>query len=135
MLYYNHDLKTNSRDLRSNMTDAEKWLWLHIRKKQILGIQFYRQKPIGPYIVDFYAPATKLVIEVDGAHHLTEEYLAKDKERDAYMKAENLNVLRFDNGQVLQETVVVIKEIFNEIMLLKNPPASLTLSNPLFQSG
>ena len=55
--------------LRASLTDAERRLWNRLRRKQILGVQFYRQEPIGNYIVDFYAPATRLVVEVDGAHH------------------------------------------------------------------
>lgn len=66
MLPYSKNLKEPSRTLRKEMTDAEQALWSRLRGKQILGVQFYRQKPIGPYIVDFYAPAAKLIIEVDG---------------------------------------------------------------------
>ena len=53
---YNKSLKLPSRDLRSNMTDAEHCLWQRLRRKQILGLQFYRQKPILNFIVDFYCP-------------------------------------------------------------------------------
>jgi len=56
MLRYNRRLKTKARSLRTNPTDAELRLWQRLRRKQILGVQFYRQKPIGDYIVDFYAP-------------------------------------------------------------------------------
>ncbi len=67
---YNKNLKQASRDLRNNMTDAEKLLWSRLRNKQILGLQFYRQKPILNYIVDFYCPAANLVIECDGGPNL-----------------------------------------------------------------
>ena len=60
---YNKNLKQASRDLRNNMTDAEKLLWSRLRNKQILGLQFYRQKPILNFIVDFYCPAVNLVVE------------------------------------------------------------------------
>ena len=66
MLKYNPQLKTRARALRSNLTDAEQRLWSRLRGKQVLGIQFYRQRPIGNFIVDFYAPTTRLVIELDG---------------------------------------------------------------------
>ena len=69
MLPYNRRLKTKARSLRTNPTDAELQLWYRLRK-QILGVQFYRQKPIGNYIADFYPPAVKLVVELDGAQHL-----------------------------------------------------------------
>ena len=70
---YNKSLKLPSRNLRSNMTDAEQWLWQRLRRKQILGLQFYRQKPILNFIVDFYCSAAKLVIECDGGQHYTED--------------------------------------------------------------
>ena len=101
MLYYKQKLKANARSLRSNTTDAEKLLWLRIRRKQLSRIQFYRQKPIGNYIVDFYAPAAKIVIEVDGSQHAEDTHLQQDEERDRYLMGLNLHVLRFDNLQVL----------------------------------
>jgi len=112
MLLYNKNLKEPSRTLRKEMTGAEQVLWSHLRRKQILGISFYRQKPIGPYIVDFYAPAAKLVIEADGSQHLEEEHREYDAVRDAFLKENGLLVLRFDNLQVLKETDSVVGEIF-----------------------
>ena len=69
MLQYSENLKNPARDLRRNLTDSEQVLWHRLRGKQILGIQFYRQKPLGRYIVDFFAPRAKLIIEVDGSQH------------------------------------------------------------------
>ena len=69
MLAYNGNLKQVARTLRANMTDAERHLWAKVRFKQLKGCQFYRQKPIGDYIVDFFCPRAKLVIEVDGPYH------------------------------------------------------------------
>ena len=82
MLRYNQTNKTNARQLRTHMTDSERALWARLRRKQILGVQFYRQKPVGNYIVDFYAPAAKLVIEVDGSQHSAVEGRRKDLQRD-----------------------------------------------------
>jgi hypothetical protein len=62
MLNYNPRLKGIARSLRSNSTDSEQRLWIRLRRKQILAVQFYRQKPIGQYVVDFYAPAAGLGI-------------------------------------------------------------------------
>ncbi len=70
MLKYNPHLRDKARHLRKNLTDSEAALWSRLRNKQLLGIQFYRQKPIGEYIVDFFAPRARLVVEVDGAQHL-----------------------------------------------------------------
>lgn len=71
MLKYDEELKHPARKLRSGMTDAERLLWSRLRGKQILGVQFYRQKPLGRYIVDFHAPAVKHVVEVDGSQHIS----------------------------------------------------------------
>ena len=70
MLRYNNRLKPKARDLRKNMTDSENVLWSRLRRKQLLGVQFYRQKPIGNYVVDFFAPRARLVVEVDGSQHM-----------------------------------------------------------------
>ena len=115
MLDYNKKLKTNARRLRSNSTDAEILLWLRLRGKQLLNVQFYRQKPIGNYIADFYAPSGKLVIEVDGGQHYEENYLQKDQERDFFMEQQGLKTLRFTNLQVLQSIDDVIDVIFNAL--------------------
>ena len=115
MLSYRSDLKITARTLRRNMTDAERNLWKLLRGKQILGVQFYRQKPIGNYVVDFYAPAIKLVIEVDGSGHLEEDSQKQDRERDAVLVNKGLLVLRFDNIQVLQQLNSVGEEIFKEV--------------------
>jgi len=116
MLEYRTVLKEPSRELRSNMTEAERILWSRIRKKQLHGVQFYRQKPIGPYIVDFYAPAAKIVIEVDGSQHLDPEHFEKDKERDRYLAGEGLLVMRFDNAQVLSETESIVERLLEVIL-------------------
>lgn len=100
---YNHRLKDNSRRLRSNQTDAEKRLWSRLRRKQLNGRQFYRQKPLEQFIVDFYAPSVNLVIEVDGGQHFTDEGKATDDARDQYFDERGLTILRFTNLQVLKE--------------------------------
>ena len=126
MLDYNTRLKSFSRELRTGMTDAEQLLWKYVRRKQLCDIQFYRQKPIGNYIVDFYAPAVKLVVEIDGGQHFSNEYLRRDQKRDAYLASMNLKVLRFDNGQVLKSLGDVLDEIYRQIKItaskIKIPP-------------
>lgn len=114
---YNPKLKDHSRSLRTSMTDAEKILWHRIRRKQIQNVQFYRQKPLLIFIVDFYCPAAKLVIELDGSQHFESEHQANDHDRDAALTGLGLRVLRFDNRQVLLETdavLAVIDEVVRE---------------------
>lgn len=115
MLYYNQKLKPNARQLRSNSTDAEILLWSRLRRKQLLNVQFYRQKPIGNYIADFYAPAVKLIIEVDGGQHFEEIHIQRDKERDFFMEKQGLKTLRFDNLQILQSIDDVMNVIFDVV--------------------
>src|SRR5690606_4930783 len=109
---YNKNLKQASRDLRNNMTDAEKLLWSRLRNKQILGLQFYRQNPILNYILDFYCPAAKLVIECDGSQYFTEDGLETDRIRDEALAQLGLKVLRFDNGQVMGRIGDVVATIY-----------------------
>lgn len=130
MLKYNTSLKQPARKLRTDMTDAERLLWSRLRGKQVLGVQFYRQKPIGPYIVDFHAPAARLVLEVDGSQHFEAAGQVSDQRRDAYLESLNLCVLRFDNLQVLKETEALLETIFEVVAeRVKSPPP------PLLQRG
>ena len=111
MQLYNQKLIINSRTLRSGMTDAEYVLWKRIRHKQVRDLQFYRQKPLLAFIVDFYCPKAKLVIELDGSQHFEETHRAADAERDAALVGLGLRVLRFDNRQVLTEIESVMAVI------------------------
>ena len=115
MLQYNKGLKQYSRELRKNMTDAEKLLWSKIRGKQINGLQFYRQKIIGNYIVDFYCPKAKLIIELDGSQHYSHEGKEKDKIRDDYMGRNGLKVLRFSDRDVFENINGVTEKIWNQL--------------------
>ncbi len=126
MREYRHNLKTPSRQLRGAMTDAEQLLWSRLRRKQLYEVQFYRQKPIGPFIVDFFAPGAGLVIEVDGSHHYETEHLEKDRQRDQCLADEGLLVLRFNNREVLLETDGVVERIAEEIQRRKSPLAPLS---------
>jgi very-short-patch-repair endonuclease len=115
MLKYNKKLKEFSRVLRRNMSDTERKLWYRIRMKQIKGLQFYRQKPIGNYIVDFYCPKAKLVIELDGGQHYLKTREEKDKIKDNYLSGLGLKVLRFSDVDVLRDIDSVLEKIWNEI--------------------
>ena len=116
MLKYNLNLKYIARSLRAEMTPSEQMLWSRLRKRQLQGVQFYRQKPIGDYIVDFYAPKASLVVEVDGSQHLNLEHRQNDAERDACLASDGLRVLHFSNMQVLQEFDVVVGIILQALV-------------------
>ncbi len=98
------------------MTDAEQRLWQRLRRKQLAGVQCYRQKPLGRYVVDFYLPAAMLVVEVDGGQHFTEAGRASDLVRTAWLERLGLEVLRFDNRQVLLETDAVVDSILQVLL-------------------
>ena len=122
ILPYNRRLKTKARSLRTNPTDAELHLWYRLRRKQILGVQFYRQKPIGNYIADFYAPAAKLVVELDGAQHLELGQAKYDAQRTRDLEQQGLKVLRFDDRQALLQTESVLEAIFQAVKNPSSPP-------------
>ena len=108
---YRKTLKEPARSLRTRMTDAEQALWHRVRRKQMQNLQFYRQKPLLSFIVDFYCPAAKLVVELDGSQHFETGHQAKDRARDVALAGLGLQVLRFDNRQVLLETDAVLAAI------------------------
>ena len=102
-----------ARELRQNPTDAERKLWAHLRRRQVYGHKFRRQRTIGPYIVDFVCLEERLVIEVDGSQHLERALL--DARRDAYLETLGFKVLRFWDNQVLNETDA-INEVIAQVL-------------------
>jgi very-short-patch-repair endonuclease len=133
MLKYNAYLKNKARQLRRNLTDSEAALWSRLRNKQLLGIQFSRQKPVGEYIVDFFAPRARLVVEVDGSQHLGGEHALKDRTRDGYLDSLGLKVLRFNSREVLTESDAVVEAIYRTIAERLN--AEIPPGPPLIKGG
>jgi very-short-patch-repair endonuclease len=115
MLSYDKQLKPLSQHLRKNMTDAEKMLWLKLRRKQLKGQQFYRQKIIGKYIVEFYCPKANLVIELDGGQHYSEIGKARDRTRDNVLTGIGIRVLRFSDRDVFENVDGVIEKIWSSL--------------------
>lgn len=105
----NPRLHTFARELRKGMTDAEQRLWQVLRHKQLNGIKFRRQYVIGEYIVDFVSVAHKLVIELDGGQHASQQHY--DEKRSAFLSAQGYRVLRFWNHEVLQQTEAIVAAI------------------------
>jgi len=113
---YQRRLKRLARELRAHPTDAERALWRHLRMDQIHGVRFYRQRPLAGYIVDFYAPAARLVVEIDGGHHFLPGPKQRDEARTHQLAKFGLVVLRFDNRQVLTETESVVEKILGVVL-------------------
>jgi len=104
-------LKTRRRDLRSNPTAAERVLWTHLQRRQILGKKFRRQYSIGRYIVDFFCVECELAVELDGAPHFGEAGAIYDGERTAYLEAQGITIIRFENRIVFQNIEAVLETI------------------------
>ncbi len=111
MRRYKRILKEPSRELRKKPTPAEKALWERLRRKQIGGVPFYRQKPLADFVVDFFAPRAGLVVEADGNQHLEEGHAVRDRCRDQVLEQIGLRVLRFSNADVLERTDEVVDRI------------------------
>lgn len=111
------------RTLRRNATLTERMLWHHLRKKQLEGFKFRRQAGIGRYIADFYCPKARLIIELDGNSHTTEEAKRYDVIRDAYIENLGLTVLRFTNNAVLYQLKYVLEQI-SKHLASKKPSSS-----------
>jgi len=97
--------------LRNNSTSAESALWNQLKSKNLEERKFRRQQSIGNYIVDFYCPSEKLIVELDGDPHGDPIQIQKDITRDKYLEALGFTVLRFENRFVFQEPEIVLNEI------------------------
>jgi very-short-patch-repair endonuclease len=102
-----------ARDLRKQLTDAERRLWYLLRRKQLEGFRFRRQAPVGKYIADFACFAERLIIEVDGGLHVDTQ--AYDETRTAWLESEGFRVLRFWNNDVLGNQEGVLERILEAL--------------------
>ncbi len=102
------------------MTEAEAKLWRHLRNNNI-GVKFRSQTPIGRYILDFYCMKKRLNIEVDGSQHFTEEGTRKDARRDQWLRKQGIEVMRFNDGDVLLNTTGVVQVIHERITEMETP--------------
>jgi very-short-patch-repair endonuclease len=109
-----------SKTLRKRATDAENRLWFHLRGKQLEGVKFRRQEPIGDYIVDLVTFEKRLVIEIDGSQHAEEIEKDKDRQRDEWLRSQGFRVLRFWSNEVLQNLEGVLEAIRENC--LRHPP-------------
>jgi very-short-patch-repair endonuclease len=102
-----------ARELRTNLTDAERRLWQKLKRRQVAGVKFRRQQPIGPYIVDFVCLERRVVVEVDGGQH--SEQLRQDERRNQWLEAQGYRILRFWNNDVLANTEVVAQTVLDAV--------------------
>jgi very-short-patch-repair endonuclease len=100
-----------ARELRSNASDAEQKLWRLLRQKQLNGLRFRRQFPLGPYFADFVCLPARLVVEVDGSQHSDVSQAAHDLRRTAWLSRNNFRVIRFWASEVMTNTSGVMEGI------------------------
>jgi len=113
-----NEINTTAKTLRKRLTDTERVLWRYLRAKQIEGLKFRRQEPIGKYIADFVCHEKRIVVEVDGGQHSIDK--DRDNERDGWLKEQGYKVLRFWNNDVLMNIDGVLEVIRRNC--IKHPP-------------
>jgi len=99
------------KDLRNSLTAAEAVLWRSLKNRQLLGKKFRRQASIGRYIVDFYCPEARLVIELDGERHFSPTIEEHEAQRTKYLETEGLRIIRFENKELLEDIDAVLETI------------------------
>lgn len=105
-------LRARRRALRSNMTPAERSLWKHLRRRQLDGWRWRRQYSVGSYVLDFFCPAARLAVELDGAVHQDPARAEYDSERERWLwEAEGIRVVRFENREAMERVEVVVEAI------------------------
>jgi very-short-patch-repair endonuclease len=112
-------LASFARSLRRNATSAERRLWQGLRRKEVGGFRFRRQVALGGFIADFASFDARLVIEVDGATHSTDEELARDAARTTMLAAQGFALLRFTNDEVFRNLDGVLETIRLKLIELR----------------
>jgi very-short-patch-repair endonuclease len=97
--------------LRQSQTECERLLWQRLRGRQINGMKFRRQWPVGDYVVDFVCLEARVVVELDGGQHYEPAALEYDRRRTLGLESRGLRVVRFTNFQVMGEMEAVLEEI------------------------
>ncbi|RMA66429.1 endonuclease domain-containing protein [Ulvibacter antarcticus] len=110
-IYYNPKLKELARQLRNNATKSEIKLWKFLKRDQMYGYDFHRQKPIDEFIADFFCNKLQLVIECDGYSHEIVEVYQKDLSKTKRLNELGINVLRFSDEQIMNDIDNVIRVI------------------------
>jgi very-short-patch-repair endonuclease len=100
---------SRAKSLRTSQTNAEQRLWYQLRAHRFMDLKFKRQKPLGPYIVDFVCLERRLIVELDGGQHA--EQAVYDQQRDQWLRNQGYQVLRFWNNDVMQQLDAVLEQI------------------------
>jgi len=104
-----------AKKLRANTTPHERALWRALKELPVEGTHFRRQAPIGAYVVDFFCPAKRLIVELDGGHHNDDETTIRDRERQTWLEQEGYRVIRFWNSDITGDLNAVLERIYIEL--------------------
>ncbi len=119
-LVYNHKMMTRRRQiLRHQLPKAEVLFWLAVKGGQILNTKFRRQYSVGPYVIDFYAPQPRLAVEIDGDSHFLPEAAEYDEQREAFIRAHGISLVRFTNDEIYDD----LESVLNRIRALLSVPS------------
>jgi very-short-patch-repair endonuclease len=103
------------KELRNSPTASESVLWRHLKNRGLNGKKFRRQSSVGPYIVDFFCPEKRVVVELDGAPHFTEDAVEYDARRTRYLEERGIRVVRIENKRVYRDMEGVLEEIRDKL--------------------
>ena len=110
-------LQNIAKILRRRPTEAEKFMWRYLKSRQLEGLKFRRQEPIGNYVVDFVCYEKKIIVEIDGGQHCVE----RDGNRDRWLESQNFKILRFWNTEVLKNSQGVWEVIRKNCLSCDSP--------------
>jgi len=108
------DIFKKAKALRATMTESEKWLWEHIRDRKLAGLKFRRQHPLDIFIADFYCHERKLIVELDGGIHDSEDQAEYDLGRTFDLEQKGFKIVRFRNEEVINDVNQVLDRILKE---------------------
>jgi very-short-patch-repair endonuclease len=119
-----------ARRLRREATDAERKLWFFLRDKRFGGLRWRRQQPIGPYVVDFFCPSERLIVELDGGQHGDERVKAYDDDRTRWLQARGYRVIRLWNVDFLEDPATAVDFLWSQMRQATPHPTASRSTSP-----
>ena len=126
--------KAKRRQLRTDSPTAETRIWSSLRRKNISGYKFRRQHSVGPYVIDFYCPALKLDVEIDGDSHFSGDAVEDDKRRQAFIESFGIRFLWFTNRDIYDNLEGVLEAI-TSVAVAKSDPTTIKAKSPPYEGG
>ena len=106
------EMAKRARNLRKQMTDAEKYFWRQLRDRRFIETKFRRQVPFGPYILDFYCAQNRIAVELDGGQHFSAQRRTKDFKKDRFLRSRGIRTIRYSDREVLLDSEAVMQHLW-----------------------